>query len=241
LLPIGWFPRQPAADSLHRGAACGGGNVDLKDDSELLERIRARQLEIQQLYELTKNPILVWQQIRTCRDCGLDFPVWILDYLEKVATAIDVASLGFDRWSSDDQVLNPLPEGEQVKRRLLEAFGFWTHAHGRGGPQNHFVSADDIIWEEDVATRVRVLVDGDRQAESNAFYIVAHPDGHPHPVGLSESKVRRIWEKYQDCVRSRDLERQRQHIRELDRLRHSRSETKQTLPQTPGVSGKRLS
>jgi hypothetical protein len=104
------------------------------------------------------------------------------------------------------------PKGEDVKRVLLSALGFTDLGEKakKGGPHNPFQRFEEAIGDVLAAARVRVLVDGDGQTPTNAYYLVGKE------IKESESSVRRAWEQFKDLVRRGDLEEQRKEVARPD-------------------------
>jgi hypothetical protein len=168
--------------------------------------------ERRQLYEHSQNPLDLWGAYSLCRDVKCPIPEWVLesfDTIHRQLTKIytdEILALSYDQAGVDG------PERPPWKAATLEAFGFRA-PDVRGGPQNPFRKACRALWSESLATRVRVLVDGEGLTVSKACLVVAVARGEDEPT------VRRAWIEFEPVVRMRDLTAQQTEIAWYDRFR----------------------
>jgi hypothetical protein len=160
------------------------------------------------LYEHSRNPLWAWLAYQTCRAADRDVPAWVSTHFDAVVTRLS-------RLVTDDAV--PATKAGTVKgprrsnmldwrTRLLEAFGL--DAPPRRGQTTRYADYLREVRDVELATRVRLLVDGESIGVHKACDSVAHE------LGLDVSLVRRAWRKFGATVRTVSMKTQSARLRE---------------------------
>lgn len=158
--------------------------------------------ELRLTFEATQHPLDLWSAysfVRTGR--GWPIPEWILREFDAIYDRLwNACGLeSFDRTDSAP------PTDQDWKRVVAEVFGFTSAANAKGGPSNPIrVGRIHKYWRDiDLAKRVRILMDGDGQNQTDAIYLTAKKDG------VSEPTVRRAWERFASVARAENIDTQR--------------------------------
>ena len=163
--------------------------------------------EYRQAFDVTGDPIQLWDAYGFCRVRRVQIPEWILVAFDRIEGRLSralTAHLGSG--------LMP-DRGESARSHwstaIAAAFGFKVQAGG--GASDPFKRWTRSGRDRDLATRVRLLVDGKTQCTEHEA-IVAVASKHDVP----EKNVRTAWTKFRDVVRVRPLDEQQQQIERLD-------------------------
>jgi hypothetical protein len=172
---------------------------------QLLDECRPRILEhieeARRRYEHSHNPVWVHLAYLECRFWACEIPEWILKKFDDFARGVERLAMSTSRAMENGDTADA-----EWKAAIVETVGFRSSSDARGGQQNPFREWVRMFLAETLATRVRVLVDGEAVPESKAIMIVALALNQP------ESNVRRAWKNFAPLVRLGELTRQQSEI-----------------------------
>jgi hypothetical protein len=133
-------------------------------------------LDARKNFEMTGNPIYVWEEIASCRSSGAEVPEWCLQYLTRVGKKL-IEFAHCDSPPAKDKIDHAIAVAMQMTRR------------GRGNVFRQFRSNEK---KERIYRMLQAVNDRIKAGEMETY---VH-ENVAKQFGSSKSEVRRLWVKF---------------------------------------------